>query len=257
MHLSELPAADQKEILEALDLFGLNEKERRTYLAILPLGTVTLTPLAKATGLPLTTVQAVVGRLAEHGLIKVGQRGSRHFYEPLEPIALRRILERRAEEMAGAIPLLERLKATPTGRAKLRVFQGERVADILHLALKSKDKLVHEIVAAKDFQDIIGEKFHFTRRRVRQGVHLKSLRVESREIKRYSADTHRRELREAKFLPRELTFMANVMFWDDTVACFAAPEEKLAWVVESPSYAEMWRQLFGTMWEISRKMVTA
>lgn len=251
-----LPQKQRKETDEVLAKLGLNAKDREVYLTMLTLGRTTLSPIAKATGLPLTTVQAVVGRLAEDGLIEVTKRKSRHLYEAAEPTALRRRLERQLEEVAGIIPFLKVLRSQKTAAAKIRVYYRERMADIFHEALKAGNKTIHEIVAARDFQQILGEKFHFSRRRVAAGVHLKSLRVESREIKKYSRATHVRELREAKFLPRELTFRASVMFWDDTVAFFTTKDEGLAWVVESAAFRDMLAQLFELLWSVSRKMET-
>lgn len=237
--------------------FGLNEKEQATYLALLPLGRATLTPIAHAAGLPVTTVQSIMGRLAEAGLVAVAKRGSRSVYEAHDPIVLRRLLERQIEEAAGIIPHLQKLRSDERRPARIRVYERERMTDVFHLALAPKRKPLLEIVSAKDLQEILGEKFHFTRRRLKAGLPLRSLRVERYEIKKYSKATHARELREAKFLPRELAFKASLMCWDDTVAFFSSKDEGLAWTVESRSMAETVRQLFELLWSVSRTMETA
>ena len=240
-----------------LSRFGLNEKERAVYLALLPLGETTLTPIARAARLPVTTVQSIMARLVEDGLVAVTKRKSRHLYEAHDPVILRRLLERQIEEAAGIIPHLQKLRAEEGGSARIRVYYRERMTDVFHQALSAKGKSLIEIVSAKDLQDVLGEKFHFTRRRLKAGVKLRSLRVEKHEIKKYSKETHARELREAKFLPRELDFKASLMCWDDTVAFFSAKDEGLAWTVESRSIAETVRQLFDLLWSVSRAMETA
>lgn len=234
--------------------FGLNARDQETYLALLPMGAVSLTPIAKATGLPLTTVQSVMSRLADLGLVGVTKRKSRHLYEALDPVVLRRMLERQAEEAAGVIPELKKLMQEEAVSPDIRIYYRERAADIFHQALSAKDKTVLEIVAAKDIQDVLGEKFHFTRRRMKAGVRLRSLRVERREIKKYTKDVDAHELREAKFLPRELTFRSTLMVWDDTVAFFTPKDEGLAWTVKSAAMSETTRQLFELLWSISRRM---
>ena len=85
---------------------------------------------------------------------------------------------------------------------------------------------------------------------------MKSLRVESEEIKKYNKDTHEAELREAKFLPREMTFQSSIMFWDNTVAFFSTKDEGIAWIVESASIKDMIEQMFEMMWSVSRRMET-
>ncbi len=257
MPITSFTHARRKEIVEVLGHFGLKEKEQAVYLALLPLGRTTLTPIASVARLPVTTVQSIVGRLAQDGLIAVSKNKSRHLYEAHDPVVLRRLLERQIEEAAEVIPFLQKLRTEKGSTAKIRVYERERVTDIFHQALASKEKLVYEIVSAKDFQEVIGEKFHFSRRRIKAGVHLRSLRVESREIKKYSSETHTRELREAKFLPREMTFRGSIMFWDDCTAFFTTKDEGLAWVVQSRVIAETLRQVFELLWSVSRKMEKA
>lgn len=256
MLFNSLASAQQKEINEILEKFGLGQKDRAAYLALLELGQTTVGPLARAIGVPVTTAQSVVGRLVKSGLVDISNKRSRHLYEAHDPIVMKRILERSLQELGQTLPLLQSLKAERAGESKIRVYFRERATDIFHEALATKDKLVYEIVSARDFQDVLGEKFHFTRRRVANKINLKSLRVEAHEIKKYSESTHRRELREAKFLPREFTFRASVMFWDDTVAFFTTKNEALAWTVQSPAIREMFQQLFDVLWSVSRRMET-
>jgi len=247
---------EEKEIAEVLGDFGLNEKEQDVYLALLGMDQATLTPLGRMTGLPVTTVQSVVNRLAAKGLVSVTMKKTRKIFSAHEPAVLKKILEEQIRSVNNILPLLKRAEQKDKPESKIKIYFRERMTDIFNEALNCQDKTIYEIVAAKDFQEIIGEKFHFTKRRVEQKIRLKSLRVETREIKQYSQAVHAKELREAKFLPRELTFHSSVMFWDDKVAYLTTRGEGLGWVVESASQAEMWRQLFELLWSVSRKMET-
>lgn len=252
-----LTAPQKQEVREVLSRFGLGDRDQLVYLAVLALGSTTLSPIASATRLPLTTVQSVCKRLVDLGVVGVSKRKSRQVYEAEDPAVLRKILERQAEEVNAILPLLRGLSSEPIGTPKLRVYYRDRVADIFHEALKAEDRLVYEIVSARELQEVLGEKFHFTKRRVKAGVRLNSLRVEAGEIKKYTKAAHARELREARFLPRELTFRCTLMFWDDTVAFFTPKAEGLAWTVESKTLRETVEQLFGLLWSVSRTMETA
>lgn len=247
----------QKEVDEMLEQIGLRERERMVYLALLSQGETTMTPLARSLELPATTVQSILVRLTTAGLVATTKRKSRHAYEAYDPIVIQKILERQIQEAKNVIPLLQTLQGNGSSKMRIRIFHRERMTDIFHEALETNSGIIHEIVAAKEFQKIIGEKFHFTRRRVQRGVHLKSLRVESQEIKKYSAQTHIKELREAKFLPKELSFTSQILFWDDTIAFFGTAQEGLAWIVQSHSLRETMQQLFDLLWSISRRMETS
>ena len=256
MSYKTLNKSEQKEIQEVLAMFGLKEKEREVYLALLELNRAAVTPLAKYIKFPVTTVQSVLGRLVEIGIVGVTLIKTKQVYEANDPSVLKKILERKMQEISGVIPLLKKIKTDEDVSPKIKVFFRERMTDIFHEALNCKSKLVYEIVSAKDIQNILGEKFHFTKRRKLAGVYLKSLRIEKNEIKKYNKSIHEKELREAKFLPRELTFRSSIMFWDDTVAFFTNEDEGLAWTVDSRVTRETWQQLFELLWGVSRKMET-
>jgi len=244
----------KQEIAEVLTGLGLNEKDQRVYLALLQIGQTTVTPLARAERLPATTVQSVLERLVDRGMVRVAKRKSRSVFEAEDPIVFRRLIERQVNEVTAVIPFLEKMKAEPSVSPKIRVYYRERATDIFREALKSKNKTVHEIVSAGPLQHVLGEKFHFTRRRVKLSVRLKSLRVEAHEIKKYNKTIDQKELRESKFLPRELTFKGNILFWDNTVAFFTTKDEGLSWTVESKTLRETFEQLFDLLWSVSRQI---
>jgi len=256
MDFYSLSKLEQKEIIEVLEQFGLNEKDRIVYFSLLKFDEATLTPLSKSVNFPITTIQSVLDRLVKRGLADVTTRKSRHVYKANDPVILKKIVERQMQDLSNILPFLKKLKAEEKRSPKIRVYYKERVADIFHEALKSRDRIVYEIVSAKYFQEVIGEKFHFTRRRVKNGVRLKSLRVEDTEIKKYNKTIHEREIREAKFLPSELNFHASIMFWDNTVAFFSTKQEGIAWTVESSAIFEMIKQIFELLWSVSRRMDT-
>jgi len=256
MNITSFTKLEQQEITEVLDNFGLNEKDRKVYFSLLNMDSGTITPLSKTVGMPPTTVQAIMFRLEKKGLLSVTTRKSRHVYSANEPEVFKKILERKMQDLNGIMPLLKKLKEEDSVKANIKIYYRERMADIFHEALNSKEKLVYEIVAARDLQEILGEKFHFSKRRIEKGVRLNSLRVEKHEIKKYNKAIHARELRAAKFLPAEFTFSSSVMFWDSTVAFFTTKREGLAFTVNSPVITEMIKQMFTMLWSVSRKMET-
>ncbi len=252
-----MTTAEQKEIQETLTQVGLSLPEQRAYLALLEQGISTATPIAQLLSLPLTTTQSLLQRLVKKGVIHVTKRKSRSVYEAKDPIAFKNLLEQILQEVGVIIPLLRTLKAEQAAPTRVRIYQRERMTDIFRQALLSKEKMVYEIVSARDFQETIGERFHFTKRRMAAKVHLKSLRIEAHEIKKYNQASHVKELREAKFLPKDLTFTCSLLCWDQTVAFFTAANEGVAWVVQSASLSQMIRQLFELLWSVSRRMETA
>ncbi|MDO8625904.1 MAG: helix-turn-helix domain-containing protein [Candidatus Magasanikbacteria bacterium] len=251
-----LSVAQKQEITEVLSSFGLRDKEQLVYLALLSLGPSTTTPLARKARLRPTTAESIIKRLYNDGLVFATKHASRHIYTAHEPKHLKKILEKKLEEIQKIVPLLETLKKEHTTEAAVKIYYRERFNDIFDDLFAAKPVTVYEIVAPRQIQDILGEKYHFTKRRVEKNISLKSLRVEVEEIKKYSRASHQRELREAKFLPRELTFEASIFFWKQTVAIFTTRAEGTAVVITSPVLSQMMLQLFNLLWSISRPMET-
>jgi len=246
----------RQEVHELLSSFGLSPLEEKIYLALLERGTSTLTPLSDMVAVPTTTVQSAIDRLVNRGVISVSKRGSRRVYAAEDPNIFRQQLEKQLEEVRTTLPLLRSLIKTHEGIADTKIFRGDQIRNIFHAAIACESKQIYEIVSAKEFQRTIGEKFHFTRRRVKNRVYLKSLRVESEEIKRYNKSIHAAELRAAKFLPTEVYFKASLMIFDETIALLSTKDEDLGLLIESRSCALMLREIFDILWSISRTMET-
>ncbi|MCX6714421.1 MAG: winged helix-turn-helix transcriptional regulator [Candidatus Uhrbacteria bacterium] len=246
----------KQEITEVLSGFGFNPKDERVYLALLEMGSTTLTPLARRLSLPVTTIQSTMQRLVKKGVVDVTKNKSRSVFQAHHPDVFKTLLTEQAKSVAGILPLLASLKTETLEQARIKIFERERVTDILNESLNAKSKTVYEIVSAKEFQEVIGEKFHYSKRRVQKNINLKSLRVRSHEIKQYSAATHAKELREARFLPADLSFHASILFWDDTIVIFSTKSEGAHVMITSKSIREMIQQLFELLWSVSGKMET-
>ena len=195
-------------------------------------------------------------RLTKKGLVKLSKRKSRHIYQAHDPSVFKDLLKEQAIALSGILPLLETMQSDAHVQTNIRVFERERVTEILNESLKNQNKLVYEIVSAKPFQELIGETYHYTKRRVREHIQLKSLRVRSKEIKNYNAKIHQTEMREARFLPSEFTFEANILMWDDTIALLSTQSEGAHVLITSQSLHTMFQQLFEMLWSVSGKMET-
>lgn len=258
MNNIEFTGTELKEIRECLLEFGLKNKDIQVYLALLSSGKSTLSPISLKVNLPITTVQSILIRLNQKGIILVSKNKSRSVYEAYDPSILKILLQRRIEDVSSVLPLLRKIKNTENSHLnpKVEVFYKDRIRDVFHQALNCEEKTIYEIVSAANFQNIIGEKFHFTKRRVALGINLKSLRIRAHEIKKYSQRTHIKELREAKFLPQELDFLGSLMIWDNRVALFTSKKEGLAVVIESKVIRDTIMQIFELLWSISGLMET-
>lgn len=252
------PELPRTEIRELFDSFGLRPDEQRAYLFLLEHGASSVSPVARGLGKPVSTTQAILARLLLSGVVDVSLRGTRKIFAAAEPERFRHLAERQVQDAVQLARLLAPVhRKADLMNARVRVFPLERMADVFHLVFKCKQKQVSEIVSARDLQELLGARFHFTNRRVKSGIRLRSLRVEATEIKRYNKISNAHELREARFLPVGTLFRSSLAFFDDTVIFYPAKQEGFALVVESRSLREMIEQVFEILWSMGRRMETA
>ncbi len=247
-----IDADAKQEISEVLARYGLSVPEQSVYLALIAESPLTLSPLATRLDVPVSTVQSIIKRLMEKGIVVATKRGSRHHYAALPPETLKKQTERLLEELAGIMPFLKEIREEPSARIGVRVLYREHVRTVFYEILEAKDRIIYEIVSPRDLQRVLGEKMHFNRRRVAKGLALKSLRVASEEIKNYTKERNRLERREVRFLPPSCTFVTSLFIWDQSVAFFSRKEEGIGVVITSPSLTLMLRQWFDILWSVSR-----
>ena len=123
-----------KEVGLALTEYGLSDKEIRVYVALLPLGSVSLQEIAKRLSLPRTTVYNTLSYLSTKGLVsKITKKGITHF-EAIDPKTLIDKLNENACPIRS--PQLEELKSDQ-GKFKCRdVRRNKGIFSILSMCLK-------------------------------------------------------------------------------------------------------------------------
>jgi sugar-specific transcriptional regulator TrmB len=256
IYTSYLTNNELQEIFEVLESIGIKPSEQQVYITLIQLGPSTISPISKATELPLTTVQSVLQRLCDKRLVSFSKNKSRHVYKAEHVSVLKQLVQDQERGINNIIPLLKKLTASFDSSQNVKIFTGKNIQNIFHEALKAKSKIIYEIVSAKDIQDLLGEKFHFSKRRIEKKVHLKSLRVQAHEIKKYSQEINTKELREVHFLPKELDFHSSFMMWDNTVAFFTTRSDGFAWTVENETNRATFKALFDFLWKISKNLTS-
>lgn len=89
---------------DALQSYGLNEKEARLYLAAISLGVASVMQLARKAGLKRPTTYLIIESLLEKNLLVAIPRGKKIYYKPEDPIYCAKIMADRQSKMEEALP---------------------------------------------------------------------------------------------------------------------------------------------------------
>jgi len=111
-----------------LQRFGLTDGESMVYNALLELGSATLTPLSRKTGLQSSSVYYCLQSLLQKGLVNSIQRRGRRHYHSADPSALLLFLDEKKEALEKQ--RTEADKMIPALRARMRKNEERTVAEV-------------------------------------------------------------------------------------------------------------------------------
>src|SRR3989344_7352086 len=104
-------------MLEELKRIGLTDGESRAYLALLKLGSSTVGPIVKESGVSYSKIYEVLGRLLEKGIISYNIKQKTKYFQAIEPERLLDFLNKKEIELkenkrllGKIIPELQNLK---------------------------------------------------------------------------------------------------------------------------------------------------
>src|SRR3989344_7822284 len=114
------------ENLEALQKFGLSEKEARVYIANLELGNSLAGEIAIKANLPRTLVYDILERLIDLGLASYAIKNNKKYFQASNPEELSRILKEKLFSVSKILPKLKELqKLEGHKRPKVEIFEGK------------------------------------------------------------------------------------------------------------------------------------
>lgn len=244
-----------KEVSETFVALGLTESESSLWLALHKLTGASLSDLSREVGLSVSTTQSILKRLVLEGFVLTDTRTQGLFYRPVPVEVVSARLRSLEQSVLAMSPFLDRLSKGVSGLSRVTFFEGRQVLQIFEEMLESKSKLIKEIVSPLPLQNVLGERFHFSRRRVKSGVKLQSLRVRQMEIKQYNRQKNITELREARFLPSGVNFEMSMFIWDDCTAFVSSQGEGFGFISRSRELRVMMESVFGVLWGISANIV--
>lgn len=242
-------------MLERLAAIGLDDKERRFYLAALELGTASVAAVASRAGVTRTNGYDLLERLEQRGLLVQvdGVAGARQVV-PADPAVLIRDWDRTRSMLDELVPQLRALRGGSASQPRVRLHEGEEgIRRALWATLECRSGILRGILSMHELMEVPGAAWmaQYIAERVRRGIRLQVVRSHSRETRADWPDS-RAELRDLRYAPADLDLGMTVYLFDDTVTCISSRRENYALVIESAELAALHRMLFSSLWASSR-----
>jgi len=245
-----------KEVL--IKNLGLSDKEAAVYEAILEIGSSTIQPISKQSGIKRTSIYYFINHLVELGLVEVAKVRGRLCYKALPPTRMISLQQQRLAELQESLPQFMSIYNVSTNKPKISYYEGpEQIKNIVLEETRCKKEALY-IWPAKDVMDSIGGTEFMEildRRRKENGTFLKLIRFRDKEIPFYRFDqTEKQDLREIRYAPAGTTFPMAIAIYDTgKVGFLTTRKEGFGIMIESEELVQAMRFLFELFWEQSEK----
>ncbi len=243
---------------KALVEIGLSDKEAKTYLAILELGSSTIKPISDRAGIKRTSIYNFIDHLVELGLVSKSTVRGRTHYQATSPTRLSDLQQERLKKLDQVLPEFMSVFNSLTTKPRINYFEGpEQVKNIMREELRCKEEVLAIWPTAETTEMIGGISFfrEIDSERVVRGIHVKSLRVHDPKKHLFEHSSHAAKyLREVRFARQEyISMMRMGMALYDTgkVAFFGSTKEQFGILIESRELYDLMKLLFTLIWEKS------
>lgn len=234
------------EIDKFLKSIGLSDKEIIIYKNSLELGTFSIIAMSKKTGIKRPTCYVIVDSLVDRGFISKVPNSRKSLYVAEDPEIILNEQRKTLKRAESFVPELRNMKKN-TSAPLVKLFHGKKgIENIYSDMLTSPDKQIYAIVCIDQIISITGKDFlsDWIQKRQEKGVHLNSLYTNQETSYKNSVE----ELRNVKFLPKNLDLPASFAIYGDKVAFLSSKKDDFSFIVQSEEYRDTLKNFFDYFW---------
>lgn len=246
--------------MKRIDLspFGLDEKQSKTYLALLQTGPTSILEISKKSGINRSMLYEVMDSLITLGLAYKSVRGKKIRFVAREPEVLQSLLASKLEKFENLLPDLKTPVTSGSSTPAVTLHEGLTGIKQVYLgAIQSKEKKLYAFVGLESLlsKTNVLEKFwdeEFKNERKKRNV-FGQLIVPDNTAGRKFQTKDNQNFRESRLVNANLyNFPAEVLMYDDVVAFISYMQhEEYAAEIKSPAIAETLKMAWRFMWEAS------
>ncbi len=243
-------------LLEHLQVFGLREKEAKTYLACLELGESLASEISLKSGIPRTLVYDILEKLINLGLVSYKIKNNLKYFTTSDPQELLLMLREKQKHIIEALPLLHNLqKLKEPKRPKVFVHEGkEGMKTIMNDILLSGVTTFYGYGSTKSSYEIIPafiEDWH--KQRIKKKIFMKIIYNNTKKVKERIKKYPQSVLfAKYKFMPITVESPTATLIYADKVVIQSWANEPFAVIIENKQIAENQKRYFHQLWNIAK-----
>lgn len=231
---------------------GFSEKQAKVYLALLELGTSTISPVAERAQVKRTSVYNFIDELVKLGVVGRTKRRGRWYYFAESPETLLSLQEQRCRRMEAVLPSLIRRQAQAKAKPSVTYFEGAtEVKNIIAEELSCQSEVLY-VWPARDVYEITGGKEYLSqvdRERIKRKIKVRSIHFKQKQVAFRTSSSAKEHLREVRFAPDGLDISMGMAIFDSgKVGFFSSLEEGFGMLIESAELHKLMFTLFSYLW---------
>jgi len=232
-----------------LQQLGLSEKESALYLTALDSGVVSITQLAKKSGLKRPTCYLVIEELVKKHLLTKTPKGKRICYKAENPLILSQQIAKTQETLNMLLPSLLSSFQKHSHQPKIRFYEGkQQISKMSEEIYHAKE--IWAMFSPKNFLNVFSkqENKHFFNILIRHGGVIYDMFEDTPQAREFAQAKHRTGISHVKFLPSDFKIATDFMVYEDKLAIVSF-ENLIGLIIEDKAIAQTQRQMLKFIWE--------
>jgi sugar-specific transcriptional regulator TrmB len=259
--------AQNKEYIEKLASFGLNDVESKIYLHLVHNEPKTFLEISKALSIPRTSIYDNSEKLIEKGLLEriVNFKSQKLKAYPIDHLG--NIVDKEKEKVEKMQDVLETFKSDinfsslkTSSFTEVRYYSGaEGLRQIMWNTLKAKTEMYGYSIMGR--MEVVGEKFmqkyvdEFKKRKLKDRVIVNPVEFTLNYVGIF-ADTSKSQLafENIRYIDKDRMYIAgDTTIYNDTFAlCFWKEGEVVGVEIDNPEFVKTQKSIFELLWEVAK-----
>ncbi|MBP9749793.1 MAG: hypothetical protein KBD21_03615 [Candidatus Pacebacteria bacterium] len=239
-------------LTKQLQQLGFDDREAKTYLALLELGEGTMAELAKKSKIKRTTLYDIIRALQDRGLVSTAKRGERTIYIAEDPRTLDERLHEQSAVLKEALPELLSLANAIGKKPKIRYYEGvEGIKEVYRDTLEypNQELLGWATVGAGTHFDIEYLNEVYLPKRVEKKIWVRAIIPDTADMRKYLGDD-RTFLRSSRAMdPVRFPYDVEINLYGGSKVAFMSFREQTGLIIENKSIYTTLKSIFEHQWE--------
>jgi sugar-specific transcriptional regulator TrmB len=207
-------------ITKQLEKLGLSQKEAGIYLALLRIGSATISDIAREAEIKRTTAYQHLDALEKTGLVYKSAKGKRTMFLPEPPDKIAKLMKARQTILENLLPELTTIYQNSTVRPDVFFYNGINGIRTLYDEMTSTPKTLWSAFSADHYLSVftIEDGDRYLNNVKINGGQLRDMVQDTPRGRKYAHKNFTKEFGETRILPNEIELTAEIMVTGDKTA---------------------------------------